>query len=150
MTFPNLSTTRSPDETEKLGDDLARTLLSDRSLPRFIAMYGDLGVGKTAFVRGFTRVVCPEAFVKSPTFALVNEYRTNKTPIYHFDMYRIVDEDDLYSTGFYDYLDGEGYCIAEWCENIPYALPEKYLRVEIKKTSYDTPDEREVSITLEA
>ena len=150
MTFPNLSTTRSPDETERLGDDLARTLLSDRSLPRFIAMYGDLGVGKTAFVRGFTRVVCPEAFVKSPTFALVNEYRTNKTPIYHFDMYRIVDEDDLYSTGFYDYLDGEGYCIAEWCENIPYALPEKYLRVEIKKTSYDTPDEREVSITLEA
>lgn len=150
MTFPNLSTTRSPDETERLGDDLARTLLSDRSLPRFIAMYGDLGVGKTAFVRGFTRVICPEAFVKSPTFALVNEYRTNKTPIYHFDMYRIVDEDDLYSTGFYDYLDGEGYCIAEWCENIPYALPEKYLRVEIKKTSYDTPDEREVSITLEA
>lgn len=149
MTFPNVATTYSPDETERLGETLASSLVADTSLPRFIAMYGDLGVGKTAFVRGFTRVICPEAFVKSPTFALVNEYRANKTPIYHFDMYRIVDEDDLYSTGFYDYLEGEGYCIAEWCENIPYALPERYLRVEIKKTSYDTPDEREVSITLE-
>ena len=150
MTLPYLTTTLSPDETERLGEALATTLEADPSLPRFVAMYGDLGVGKTAFVRGFARIISPEAFVKSPTFALVNEYRTKKTPVYHFDMYRIVDEDDLYSTGFYDYLEGNGYCIAEWCENIPYALPEKYLRVEIKKTSYDTPDEREISITLKS
>ena len=149
MTFPYVITTHSPEETERLGEGLAGALVSDSSLPRFIAMYGDLGVGKTAFVRGFTRAIYPEAFVKSPTFALVNEYRTKKTPIYHFDMYRIVDEDDLYSTGFYDYLEGEGYCIAEWCENIPYALPEGYVRVEIRKTSYEVPDEREISITLE-
>ena len=149
MTFPYVITTHSPEETERLGESLAGALVSDSSLPRFIAMYGDLGVGKTAFVRGFTRAICPEALVKSPTFALVNEYRAKKTPIYHFDMYRIVDEDDLYSTGFYDYLEGEGYCIAEWCENIPYALPEGYVRVEIRKTSYEVPDEREISITLE-
>ena len=149
MTFPIQTKTSSAAETEALGAELAKEFKAGAPLPRFIAMYGDLGVGKTAFVRGFASILAEGSAVRSPTFALVNEYGDKKCPVYHFDMYRITDEDDLYSTGFYDYLAGRGICIAEWCENIPYALPERYLTVEIKKTSLDTPDERTIKISLE-
>ena len=148
MTFPTLKTTSSAAETEALGAELAKMIKEDTTLPRFIAMYGDLGVGKTAFVRGFASILAEGSAVRSPTFALVNEYGDKKCPVYHFDMYRIVDDDDLYSTGFYDYLAGRGICIAEWCENIPFALPDRYLTVKIEKTSVDTPDERTLNIDL--
>ena len=148
MTLPIEKTTSSTAETETLGAELANMLAADKALPRFIAMCGDLGVGKTAFVRGFASILAEGSAVRSPTFALVNEYGDKKCPVYHFDMYRITDEDDLYSTGFYDYLSGRGICIAEWCENIPYALPDRYITVSIEKTSLDTPDERIVKISL--
>ena len=133
------------EETSKLAAELAA------KLPRgtVIALYGDLGVGKTAFVRGFTSTVAPSARVKSPTFALVNEYRGEKTSVFHFDMYRITDEDELYSIGFYDYLDRNGICLVEWSENIEYALPEKFLSVEITKCSQDDVDMRNISISAE-
>ena len=148
MNLPITKATSSAAETEVLGAELAKDIKADPSLPRFIAMYGDLGVGKTAFVRGFASILAEGSAVRSPTFALVNEYGDKKCPVYHFDMYRITDEDDLYSTGFYDYLTGRGICIAEWCENIPYALPDRYITVKIEKTSVDTPDERIVNIAL--
>ena len=137
--------------TEELGKKLADSLTQDMSFPRFVAMYGDLGVGKTAFVRGFCSSLCPTATVKSPTFALVNEYKcvenTGKVKkVYHFDMYRISDEDDLYSIGFYDYLRPDAICIAEWCEMIPYALPDIYIKVEINKT--DLGDNRSINISV--
>ena len=149
MTLQIEKTTSSTAETEALGAELAKNIAADSSLPRFIAMYGDLGVGKTAFVRGFASILAKGSAVRSPTFALVNEYGDKKCPVYHFDMYRITDGDDLYSTGFYDYLTGRGICIAEWCENIPYALPDRYFKVSIEKTSVDTPDERIVRISIE-
>ena len=149
MTLQIEKTTSSTAETEALGAELAKNIAADSSLPRFIAMYGDLGVGKTAFVRGFASILAKGSAVRSPTFALVNEYGDKKCPVYHFDMYRITDEDDLYSTGFYDYLTGRGICIAEWCENIPYALPDRYFKVSIEKTSVDAPDERIVRISIE-
>ena len=102
MTFPLEIITSSATDTERVGEELAHTLLSTPSLPRFVALYGDLGVGKTAFVRGFARVIAPAARVKSPTFALVNEYKGAGISVFHFDMYRINDEDELYSIGFYD------------------------------------------------
>ena len=148
MTFQKTKTTSSTAETEALGRELAQMIKENSSLPRFIAMYGDLGVGKTAFVRGFASILAEGSAVRSPTFALVNEYGDKKCPVYHFDMYRITDDDDLYSTGFYDYLAGRGICIAEWCENIPYALPERYFTVKIEKTSVEMPDERIVNIAL--
>lgn len=122
-------TTHSPEETEAVGAEVAREITS----PAFIALYGDLGVGKTAFVRGLTSVLAPGVAVRSPTFALVNEYRGRPVPVFHFDMYRITDEDELYSIGFYDYLD-RGVCVVEWSENIGYALPEEYLKITIEKT----------------
>ena len=142
--------TNCPEETEQVGFELAQEIEKDTSLPPFIALYGDLGVGKTAFVRGFTKVFSPAALVRSPTFALVNEYPTKESRrVFHFDMYRITDEDDLYSIGYYDYLDDGSICLVEWSENIPYAIPDEHIKVEITKTNFDIPNERNVKITVE-
>lgn len=122
----------SAKDTEAAGARLASELISSNKGDIFIAMYGDLGAGKTAFVRGMATIIAPDAHVCSPTYNLVNEYKGKETTLCHFDMYRITSDDDLYSIGFYDYKN----CIiaAEWCENISYALPESYIRVDLTKT----------------
>ena len=148
MTLPLTINTTSTSETELFGVEVAKNILDDSSLPRFIALYGDLGVGKTAFVRGFTSTLAPSARVKSPTFALVNEYRGTPLSVFHFDMYRIADEDDLYSIGFYDYRDRGGVILVEWSENIPYALPEEYLSVFIEKDSDTDENSRRITVKL--
>ena len=141
--------TNSPEQTEEIGFSLAKELENNTALPSFIALYGDLGVGKTAFVRGFVKVFSPNALVRSPTFALVNEYPTKHTRrVFHFDMYRITGEDDLYSIGYYDYLDDGSICLVEWSENIPYAIPNEHIKVEITKTNLDVPDERLIKIEI--
>ena len=141
--------THSPEETEQVGFELAKEIEATPSLPSFIALYGDLGVGKTAFVRGFTRFFSPNALVRSPTFALVNEYPTNSSRrVFHFDMYRITDEDDLYSIGYYDYLDDGSICLVEWSENIPYAIPDEHIRVEITKIDLNKLDTRLIKIEI--
>ena len=140
--------TQSAEETEALGASLAKRMTENGDLPPFLALYGDLGVGKTAFVRGFASVITPESIVRSPTFALVNEYRAKPLSLFHFDMYRIESEDDLYSIGFYDYLERRGICLVEWSEKIPYALPEEYLRVTIEKDDPNTPNSRTITIVL--
>ncbi|MBQ9121795.1 MAG: tRNA (adenosine(37)-N6)-threonylcarbamoyltransferase complex ATPase subunit type 1 TsaE [Clostridia bacterium] len=122
--------TRSPEETERLGACLAEECKKDG--PCFIALFGDLGAGKTAFVRGFASVLAPNAKAKSPTYTVVNSYRGEPLPVYHFDFYRIEDEDELYSIGFYDYL-SSGVCIGEWSENIRYAIPAGSRTVTIEK-----------------
>ncbi len=123
--------TESPIETENIGERLA-SCMKDGG---FVAFFGDLGAGKTAFVRGMGKVLCPDSNVSSPTFAIINEYKKgNKTVLCHVDAYRIKDDDDLYSTGFYDCADYEGCVMAvEWSENIPFALPDDCVRVTIEK-----------------
>lgn len=147
LTIPAILQSNSTEETEAIGASLADRLVSDEALPRFVALFGDLGVGKTAFIRGFTSRISPSARVKSPTFSLVHEYRGATLSVFHFDLYRIEDEDELYSMGFYDYLDRRGICLTEWSEKIEYALPERYLRVEIVKNSAERVDSRELRIT---
>ena len=142
--------TASAAETEGVGAALAEEMAKDASLPPFIALYGDLGVGKTAFVRGFASVFCEGVAVRSPTFALVNEYRGKKKTLFHFDMYRITGEDDLYSIGYDDYLMRDGICLVEWSENIPFALPDNYLKVTIEKDDASRPDSRRISIKKES
>ena len=132
----------SVEETEAVGKDFAKSLLDAGKKSAFIALYGDLGVGKTAFTRGFTSAEC-EARVKSPTYTVVNEYRGGEVPVFHFDMYRIDGDDDLYSTGFYDYID-TGYLICEWSENVPFALPAHRTNITIEKT--DNGDGRRITI----
>ena len=141
--------TSSAAETEAVGAALAAEMAKDPTLPPFVALYGDLGVGKTAFVRGFASVFCAGIPVRSPTFALVNESRGKEKTLFHFDMYRITGEDDLYSIGYDDYLMRDGICLAEWCENIPFALPEAYIRVSIEKEDISRPDRRLIRITKE-
>lgn len=140
--------TDSAEETEQCGAALAAELLQNASLPRFLALFGDLGVGKTAFVRGFASVVTPGAAVRSPTFSLVNEYRARPLSLFHFDMYRIESEDDLYSIGFDDYLAREGFCLTEWSENIIDFIPKDCFRVTIEKDDPQNTDHRRITIQL--
>ena len=111
----------------------------------FIAMYGDLGVGKTAFVRGLAGVIAPGSRVKSPTFTIVNEYKGGTVPFYHFDVYRISDDDELYAMGFDDYVQN-GICVVEWSENIPDSIPSDAYRVTIERLP---DDENGRKITIE-
>ncbi len=120
--------THSTEETELAGQNFAQKLTRGD----FVAMRGDLGVGKTAFIRGMAKHLAPRARVQSPTYQIVNEYRGSKIPFYHFDMYRIDDEDSLLSTGYYDYIEN-GICAVEWSEKIEDFLPEEYFVVTILK-----------------
>lgn len=99
----------------------------------FIAFYGDLGSGKTAFMRGFVSKLVPDARVSSPTYALLNIYENDENKINHFDMYRISSEDDLISIGFYDLIN-DGITCTEWSENIEYALPDDYFKISFEKS----------------
>lgn len=108
-----------------------------------IAFSGGMGMGKTAFVRGALRAFGNASFVSSPTFSLVHDYGGDPH-IYHFDMYRVTDLDDLYSTGFFDYLDGESVLFIEWSENIEEALPENTLRIKIEHG--EEPDSRKITV----
>ncbi len=125
---------KSTDDTERIGEQIAKRLCGNE----IIALFGGLGMGKTAFTRGLCRGLGVNDGVSSPTFALVNEYH-GKHNIYHFDMYRVTSWDDLYSTGFFDYLD-KGILVIEWSENIEGALPENAIRINISKGNSD--DER--------
>lgn len=110
-----------------------------KSLPKgaVVALYGDLGVGKTAFASGLAKGLNINDDVHSPTFALVNEYHGKENTLYHFDMYRVETWDDLYSTGFFDYLDTCAYLCVEWSENIDGALPDNTFCVELERISDD-------------
>ena len=135
-------TSYSVEETENIARELAPSLKKGD----FVAMYGDLGVGKTAFVRALASILAKAATVKSPTYTIVNEYKGEDTSIYHFDVYRIADDDDLYSVGFYDYLK-KGICVCEWSENIPWAIPEDAIKVTIERYGDDANQRK---ITIEA
>ena len=126
--------TKSSAEPEALGEKIASVLKGREE----IALFGDLGAGKTAFTRGVCKGLGINDGVSSPTFALVNAYR-GKYPVYHFDMYRINSADDLFAVGFYDYLD-TGILIIEWSENIESELEENAIRIEIQKC--DNENER--------
>ncbi|MBR3876070.1 MAG: tRNA (adenosine(37)-N6)-threonylcarbamoyltransferase complex ATPase subunit type 1 TsaE [Clostridia bacterium] len=123
--------TKSAEETERVGYGLAERLDKAKKGRAFIAMRGEMGVGKTAFTRGFADYFGISG-VKSPTYTIVNEHR-GRANLYHFDMYRIADGDDLYSIGYDDYVEAEGYCIAEWSENIEEDIPEGAIFVTISR-----------------
>ena len=130
----------SSKQTEEFGAQLGKSLKAGV----VVALFGDLGAGKTAFTRGLVHGMGFDGEVSSPTFALVHEYPAD-IPIYHFDMYRFTTWDDLYSTGFFDYLDMGGVLVIEWSENIENCLPENSIRVSISKND----NENERIITLE-
>ena len=121
--------TNSYKETEEFASNFSKNLRPGD----VIAYEGSMGMGKTVFTRGIVKGLGGDDVVSSPTFALVNEYETPLCPVYHFDMYRVNTYDDLYSTGFFDYLENGSILLIEWSENIYEALPENTVFVNISK-----------------
>ncbi len=130
--------THSPEETEALGARLGAVLRAGT----VIAYEGDLGAGKTAFTRGLARGLGATDTVTSPTYTIVNEYLSGRLPLFHFDMYRLKSEDDLWDIGWEDYLERGGVCAVEWSENVAGAM-ENAITVRIEK-----PEENTRRITL--
>ena len=122
--------THSPEETELMGETLAKKLMGGEIL----AYRGDLGAGKTAFTRGLARGLGISDRVTSPTYTIVNEYEGGRLPLFHFDMYRLDSSDDLFDIGWEDYLLRGGVCAVEWSENVPEAMADA-ITVEIRKIS---------------
>ena len=125
--------THSPEETEKIGEALAKSLQPGTIL----AYRGDLGAGKTAFTRGLARGLGCKETVTSPTYTIVNEYLGGRLPLFHFDMYRLASSDGLWDIGWEDYLDREGVCAVEWSENVQDAM-ENAVTVTIEKLGENT------------
>lgn len=125
--------THSPEETEKIGEALAKSLQPGTIL----AYRGDLGAGKTAFTRGLARGLGCKETVTSPTYTIVNEYLGGRLPLFHFDMYRLASSDDLWDIGWEDYLEREGVCAVEWSENVQDAM-EDAVTVTIEKLGETT------------
>ena len=126
-------------DTESIAEKLGKILKSGD----VVAYFGGLGMGKTAFTRGLAKGMGIAADVSSPTFAIVNDYGGNP-PLVHFDMYKVESWDDLYSSGFFDYLDMGAVLAVEWSENIENALPESTVRVTLEQGV--TPEETIITI----
>ena len=132
--------TTSEMQTEKAGSDFAGKLRRGD----VVAMYGDLGAGKTAFVRGMAKGLGIKDMVSSPTFTIVNEH-LGEIPLFHFDMYRLSGSDELFEIGWEDYLERGGICAVEWSENVSDTFEPDTITVDIKKLS---DSEREITITF--
>ena len=126
----------SLNDTEEIAAYVAKKLVPGG----FLALYGGMGAGKTAFVRGLVKAICPEclSLVHSPTFAIVNEYAGEKVTVYHFDLYRLNNGDDLISTGFYDYLDENAVIVTERSELFEQDIPDHAIRLRIEITGENT------------
>lgn len=126
----------SYDQTLQIAEDFAKMLKKGA----VIAYIGGLGMGKTAFTCGLAKGLGIDCDVTSPTFAICNTYIGENAVLHHFDMYRVDSWDDLYSTGFFDYLDTDAYIAVEWSENVYGALPDDAEIVEIIKTADNSRD----------
>ncbi len=126
-------------DTLNIGKKLAEKLHGGE----VIALYGDLGVGKTHFISGLAQGLGFNGETSSPTFAIVNEYRGGRLPLFHFDMYRICGWEDLETTGFFDYSEEGGVVATEWSENIEAALPEGHIKITITRIDDET---REINV----
>ena len=133
--------TNGPEETEALGARLARALEPGA----VVAFTGDLGAGKTAFVRGLARGLGVRDRVTSPTFTIVNEYEGGRLPLFHFDLYRLGCADELFDIGWEDYLARGGVCAVEWSERMEELLEPGTIRVDLRRGE----DESRRVITVE-
>ena len=123
----------------------AKKLASKLSKGDVVVLTGELGAGKTKFTEGFLSYFGLENEISSPTFTIVNEYKNDKTTIYHFDVYRLENSDEFYAIGGEEYFE-KGICIIEWGELIKDALPENYINISFEK---DNEDESIRILTIE-
>lgn len=132
----------SPEQTA----EIAKKFADELNAGDVICLNGDLGVGKTVFVQSLAKALGINDYINSPTFTIVNQYE-GRLPLYHFDVYRIADCDEMYEIGYEEYVYGEGVSVIEWAQNIKEILPEKRYEITIEK-NYDK-GENYRSVTIE-
>jgi tRNA threonylcarbamoyladenosine biosynthesis protein TsaE len=119
--------TNGPEETKKIGEEVGKL-----SRPGdLLAFHGELGAGKTCFIQGISQQLEVKDYVTSPSFTIINEYQ-GKIPIYHFDLFRLNNVEEILELGYEEYFYGEGLTVIEWAEKIEQLLPKEHLRIEIK------------------
>ena len=131
----------SVDETIELALKLGRILQRGDT----VCLMGDLGTGKTAFTGGIAKALDISGYITSPTFTIINEYE-GKLPLYHFDVYRISDPDEMYETGYEEYIKGDGITVIEWADLIEDVLPRERVDVTIRKDDESNPDSRLITM----
>lgn len=119
---------KNEEETRAFGLNLARELKPGD----VVGLIGDLGTGKTALVKAVALGLGIEELITSPTFTIVQEYESGRIPLYHFDVYRLEDSEELYEIGYEEYFFGKGVCIVEWADLIEDMLPENCLILRIE------------------
>jgi tRNA threonylcarbamoyladenosine biosynthesis protein TsaE len=134
--------TKSEDETFALG----RRLGSEAKPGDMIALLGDLGVGKTVFAKGFAQGLGITEAISSPTFTIVQIYEEGRIPLYHFDVYRIGDPEEMEEIGYEDYFFGQGVCLVEWAELIEELMPPQTKWITIQKDLSAGYDNRKITI----
>ena len=133
----------TPQETFELGKRLG----AEAKPGQVYCLDGDLGVGKTVFTQGFARGLGITGPVNSPTFTIVQQYEEGRLPLYHFDVYRIGDVEEMDEIGYEDYFYGDGVCLIEWANLIEEILPEKYTEIRIEKDLEKGFDYRKITVT---
>lgn len=134
--------TYGPEETKELGEKIGRQTRPGQ----IYTLTGDLGVGKTVFTQGLARGLGIKEPVSSPTFTIVQIYEEGRLPLYHFDVYRIGDVEEMEEIGYDDYFFGEGICLIEWAQLIEEILPENVISVTIEKDPAKDFDYRKITI----
>lgn len=115
-------------------NQVAKELLAFAEGQKFFIFEGDMAAGKTTFIKSLCEVLGVEDVVSSPTFSIVNEYESNDGPIYHFDFYRLKNQQEAYDIGYEEYFYSGNYCLVEWPSKVEELLPEEYIKVEITVT----------------
>jgi len=131
----------APGETFAIGEGLGEQCIPGQ----IYTLTGDLGVGKTVFTQGFAKGMGIESPVNSPTFTILQIYEEGRMPLYHFDVYRIADVEEMDEIGYEDCFYGEGVCLIEWADLIKEILPEKYVRVTIARNPEKGFDYRHIT-----
>ena len=134
--------TNSEKETFELGKNLGEQAKAGQ----IFCLNGDLGVGKTVFTQGFAKGLGIEENVNSPTFTIIQVYEEGRIPLYHFDVYRIGDPEEMYEIGYEEYFFGEGVCLIEWSKLIEELIPEDAINIEIDKNLEKGLDYRKITV----
>ncbi len=129
-----------PEQTAKVGYLLGKRAVSGQ----VFALTGDLGTGKTVFSKGFAKGMGVTEAVTSPTFTIVSEYHDGRLPLYHFDVYRMADGDELEEIGLTEYFYSEGVCLVEWADKVYDVMPTSTITVGIYKNAPEQPEERQI------
>ncbi len=129
-------------DTFRLGEELGRQVQPGE----IFLLEGDLGVGKTVFAKGFAAGLGITEPITSPTFTIIQEYEEGRIPLYHFDVYRIADEEEMYELGYESYFFGDGVCLIEWASRIPDLLPSDCRKICIEKDLEKGFDYRKITI----